>query len=67
MWHLTVAQVSSNTDLPEPEDLLAAACVVSVDGVPLPVCQVDLLHPTQHHLQEVNTSQLVQWNMRWNN
>lgn len=40
----------SHADLPEPEDLLAAACIVPVDGVPLPVHQVYLLHATQHHL-----------------
>lgn len=38
-------------DLPEPEDLLGGARVVSVYGVPLPVGQIYLLHATQHHLQ----------------
>ena len=38
------------THLPEPDDLFAAASVVSVDGVSLPVGEVDLLHATQHHL-----------------
>lgn len=41
-----------HTDLPEPDDLFAAPSVVSVDGAPLPVCQVDLLHTTQHHLEQ---------------
>lgn len=39
-----------DTDLPEPDDLLAVARVVPVDGVPLPVVEVDLLHAAQHHL-----------------
>ena len=38
------------TDLPEPDDLFATASVMSVDGVSLPVSEVDLLHATQHHL-----------------
>lgn len=37
--------------LPEPVDLLAVFGVVSVDGVFLPVGQINLLHPTQHQLQ----------------
>lgn len=37
--------------LPEPEDLFTASSIVSVNGVSLPVDQVDLLHPTQHYLQ----------------
>lgn len=36
--------------LPEPQDLFAASSIVSVNSVSLPVNQVDLLHPTQHHL-----------------
>ena len=36
---------------PEPLDLLAGLGVVAVDGVPLPVLHVDLLHTTQHQLQ----------------
>lgn len=36
--------------LPEPEDLFTASSIVSVNGVSLPVDQVDLLHPTQHYL-----------------
>lgn len=36
--------------LPEPVDLLAVFGVMSVDGVFLPVGQIDLLHPTQHQL-----------------
>lgn len=40
-----------HADLPEPDDLFTAAGVVSVDGVSLPVCQVDLLHTTQHYLE----------------
>lgn len=39
-----------DTDLPEPEDLFAVPSVVPVDGVSLPVCKVDVLHATQHHL-----------------
>lgn len=38
--------------LPEPEDLFTASSIVSVNGVSLPVDQVDLLHPTQHYLHE---------------
>lgn len=41
--------------LPEPDDLFAAASVMPVDGVSLPVHQVDLLHPAQHHLREGST------------
>lgn len=37
--------------LPEPVDLLAVLCVVSIDGVFLPVGQIDLLHPAKHQLQ----------------
>lgn len=39
-----------HTDLPEPDDLFTAASIVSVDGVSLPVYQVNLLHTTQHDL-----------------
>lgn len=39
------------TDLPEPHDLFAISSIVSVNGVPLPVRQVDLLHSTQHDLR----------------
>ena len=45
------------THLPEPDDLFAAASVVSVDGVSLPVGEVDLLHATQHHLWQETTYQ----------
>lgn len=38
--------------LPEPVDLLAVLGVMSVDGVLLPVGQIDLLHPTKHQLQK---------------
>ena len=38
--------------LPEPVDLLAVFGVVSVDGVLLPVGQINLLHPAQHQLEE---------------
>lgn len=37
--------------LPEPVDLLAVLGVMPVDGVLLPVGQIDLLHPAQHQLQ----------------
>lgn len=37
--------------LPEPVNLFAVFGVMSVDGVFLPVSQIDLLHPTQHQLQ----------------
>lgn len=40
--------------LPEPVDLLAVLGVMSVDGVLLPVSQIDLLHPTQHQLQHTH-------------
>ena len=39
------------TDLPEPLDLLGALGVVAVDGVPLPVVDVDLLHAAEHQLK----------------
>lgn len=39
------------TNLPEPEDLFAASGIMPVDCASLPVHQVYLLHPTQHHLQ----------------
>lgn len=42
---------AGRTDLPEPDDLLAGARVVAVDGVPLPVVHVHLLHAAQHQLQ----------------
>lgn len=41
-----------HTDLPEPHDLLAVASIVSVNRVPLPICQIDLLHSTKHHLHK---------------
>ena len=37
--------------LPEPLDLFAILGVVPVDGVPLPVVDVDLLHSAQQELQ----------------
>lgn len=37
--------------LPEPVNLLAVLGVVSINGVLLPICQVDLLHTTEHQLQ----------------
>jgi len=37
--------------LPEPLDLLASACVMSIDGATFPVVDIDLLHATQHQLQ----------------
>ena len=37
--------------LPEPLDLFAILGVVPVDGVPLPVVDVDLLHAAQQELQ----------------
>ena len=40
--------------LPEPVNLLAVLGVMSVDGVLLPVSQIDLLHPTQHQLQHTH-------------
>lgn len=36
--------------LPEPQDLFATSGIMPVDCVSLPVHQVYLLHPTQHHL-----------------
>lgn len=38
------------TDLPEPDDLFAGPSVVSVDGVVLPISQIQFLHATQHDL-----------------
>lgn len=46
--------------LPEPVDLLAVLGVMPVDGVLLPVGQIDLLHPTQHQLQQTKTTFTVQ-------
>lgn len=40
--------------LPEPHDLFAISSIVSVNRVLLPVCQIDLLHSTQHHLHQFN-------------
>lgn len=40
----------SQPHLPEPLDLLAALGVMPVDGVLLPVIQVNFLHATQHQL-----------------
>lgn len=40
-----------STNLPKPENLLATSGVMSIDCVSLPVHQVYLLHPAQHHLQ----------------
>lgn len=39
------------TNLPEPDDLFAVSGIMSIDCVSLPVSQIDLLHPTKHHLQ----------------
>ena len=36
--------------LPEPGHLFAAALVMPVDGVPLPVVNIHFLHSTQHQL-----------------
>lgn len=41
----------NGTDLPKPLHLFGAARVVAVDGVALPVVDVDLLHAAQHQLQ----------------
>lgn len=38
--------------LPEPVDLFAVFSVMSIDGVLLPVTQINLLHPAQHKLKE---------------
>jgi len=38
------------TYLPEPLDLFASTCVMSVDGVTFPVVDVNLLHAAQHQL-----------------
>lgn len=38
--------------LPEPVNLLAVLGVVSINGVLLPICQINLLHPTEHQLQQ---------------
>lgn len=40
-----------STNLPEPENLLAVASIVPVDGVSLPVFNIYLLHATQHQFQ----------------
>ncbi len=63
--------VTSVSHLPEPDDLFAVACVVTINGVPLPVLQIHLLHATQHHLKhrsvrhrELQTGQTAQTN-RW--
>lgn len=45
--------------LPEPVDLLAVLGVMSIDGVLLPVGQIDLLHPTQHQLQQ------TEWHLKF--
>lgn len=39
-----------NSHLPEPDDLFAVACVVTIHCVPLPVLKIHFLHATQHHL-----------------
>lgn len=49
VWLWVSAAVCTN--LPEPKNLLATSGIMSVDGVPLPVHKVYLLHPTQHHLK----------------
>ena len=42
---------SGQSNLPEPHNLLAVPGVVSVDGVFLPLPNVELLHAAQHQLQ----------------
>ena len=37
--------------LPEPVNLFAVFGVMSINGVLLPICQIDLLHPTEHQLR----------------
>lgn len=41
---------AKSANLPEPHDLPAGPGVVPVDGVSLPVVQVDFLHSTEKHL-----------------
>lgn len=38
--------------LPEPVDLLAVFGIMPIDGVLLPVIQINFLHPTQHELEQ---------------
>lgn len=42
--------------LPEPDDLFAVSCIVTIHCVPLPVLQVYLLHAAQHDLDHTHTS-----------
>lgn len=51
LWNFWFENKTKPTDLPEPHDLHAGPGVVAVDGVALPVVQIDLLHSTQKHLQ----------------
>lgn len=51
---------AKSTNLPEPYYLSAGPGVVPVDGVSLPVIQINFLHSTEKHLEgrksEINTS-----------
>ena len=40
------------TDLPKPLDLLSSTSVITIYCVPLPLIDIDLLHTTQHKLEE---------------
>jgi len=46
------SKITTTTDyLPEPLDLSASACVMSIDGATFPVVNVNLLHTAQHQLR----------------
>lgn len=51
LWNFWSENKTKSTNLPEPHDLPAGPGVVPVDGMALPVVQINLLHPTQKHLQ----------------
>lgn len=44
--------------LPEPVNLFAVFGVVSINGVLLPICQIDLLHPAEHQLQQTKNMEV---------
>lgn len=47
----TKATTGNAIYLPKPRDLFACARVMAIDGVPLPVIHIHLLHTAQHQLQ----------------